>query len=55
MKVKTLIDSLSVYPDTADIVVVNEDTLERSDIEFITWKNSAERVNIYYKSKNGIR
>ena len=54
MKVKTLIDSLSVYPDTADIVVVNKDTLERSDIEFITWKNSAERISLYYRTQDGI-
>ena len=51
MTVKTLIDALSAYPENADVKVINFDTREKSDITFITWKNSMERVNLYYTTK----
>ncbi len=49
---KVLIDSLSKFPDNADVVIVNPNTLERYNLSFITWKNSSERINIYYKDNN---
>lgn len=52
MTVRKLIDYLSAFPDNADVVVVNENTLTKSAISFMTWKNSCERVNIYYKDSN---
>lgn len=51
MTKKTLIDSLSVYPDDSEVVIVDPETLNRYSISFITWKNSAERVNIYFDKK----
>ncbi len=55
MTKKTLIDVLSVYPDSAEVVIINPKTLCRHDVAFITWKNSTERINIYYKdNEDGI-
>ena len=52
MTKKTLIDALSVYPDSAEIVIVNPNTLKRHNLTFITWKNSSERINLYYEDNN---
>jgi len=48
MTKKELINKLSNYPDNAEVTVVNSDSKVWSNICFLSWKNSSERVMLNF-------